>query len=84
MSHRELQCYWTAVDIERPSSQECKGFSPGHPGRLLVEIIGSDPTFFSPLNLFGCYIKRLIMTVIEAIMRDIQSLSLREQVQVAR
>jgi hypothetical protein len=39
----------------------------------------SDPTFFSALGLLRCYIQRLIMTVIETIMRDIQSLSLREQ-----
>jgi hypothetical protein len=42
------------------------------------------PTFFSPFGPLGCYIHRLIMTVIETIMRDIQSLSLREQVEVAR
>jgi hypothetical protein len=35
-------------------------------------------------SLCGSYILRLIMTVIEAIMRAIQSPSLREQVQVAR
>jgi hypothetical protein len=40
----------------------------------------SDPTFFSALGLLRCYIQRLIMTVIETIMRDMQSLSLREQV----
>ena len=59
--------------------------SPGLKGKIQVYLNRrSDPTFFSPLGFLRCYIQRLIMTVIETIMRDIQSLSLREQVQVAR
>jgi len=40
--------------------------------------------FSSPLGLFRLLYSSLIMTVIETIMRDIQSLSLRQQVEVAR
>lgn len=47
-----------------------------------MSYIGS--TLFSPLSHSGCYIYALIMTVIETIVRDVQSLSLREQVEVAR
>ena len=91
-SHRELWLCRAAVGIDRPSSRDhVKTFHLGtHPGArastsLFAWLISYNCSKLGDcLSLFGCYIRRLIMTVMETIMRDIQSLPLREQVQVAR